>query len=320
MEIPESENIPYGYIYITTNLINGKQYLGQHRSQVYDPLYKGSGKILKNAINKYGKENFYTEVLEWCYSDNELSEREKYWIEYFNAVEDKNWYNLIPGGGGVQLFGESNPMYGKHHTNETKEKISNALKGLMAGENNPMYGVHLEVSEETRKKISESNKGLLIGDKNPMYGKPSPMQGKQQSAEARLKNSLAHIGTHPNIPPETKERLSKLKSERMRGENNPQFGKKGELSPNYGRHPSQETKEKLSQANKGKQTGFNNPSCKPIYDTNSEIVFSCIREVSEYFNLTYAQARYKIDHEIPIDFNNHVYVLTRSPERRWLPT
>lgn len=44
----------YGYIYITTNLTNNKKYIGKHASSKFDENYKGSGKRLWNAINKYG--------------------------------------------------------------------------------------------------------------------------------------------------------------------------------------------------------------------------------------------------------------------------
>lgn len=128
----------------------------------------------------------------------------------------------------------------------------------------------------------------------------------------KKKNSLAHIGKHPNIPPETQKRLSELRSKRMMGENNPNFGKKGELSHSYGKHPSEDTLRKMSESQKGKKMGAENPASKPIYDINSNIVFSCVREVSEYFGLTYAQARKRVDKEIPIDFNGHIYILTKD--------
>lgn len=225
----DTDKTPYGYIYLTKNLINGKKYIGQHTSEYFDKSYKDSGKILKQAIDKYGKDNFSVEVLEWCYSRDELAEKEKYWIAFFDAVNNDDYYNILKGGYGVQLFGEDNPMYGKHHKEETKKIISESLKGLMAGDKNPMYGVHLVVTDETRKKMSESHRGLLVGDKNPMYGKPAWNRGIPQSEEAKRKNSLAHIGKHPNISPETQKRLSDLRSKRMTGEGNPQFGKKGRV-------------------------------------------------------------------------------------------
>lgn len=80
------------------------------------------------------------------------------------------------------ISGENNPMYGKHHTEETKRKLSEAHKGKYTGENNPMYGKHRsnevkeklrkankgkKISEETKKKMSKANKG----DKHPQAKK-----------------------------------------------------------------------------------------------------------------------------------------------------
>ena len=54
----------FGYIYLTTNLVNGRKYIGKRISPVFDIKYNGSGTLLKKAINKYGKENFKTEIIE----------------------------------------------------------------------------------------------------------------------------------------------------------------------------------------------------------------------------------------------------------------
>lgn len=54
----------FGYIYETTNLINGKKYIGKHISSIFDVNYLGSGTHLKNVINKYGKENFEVRLIE----------------------------------------------------------------------------------------------------------------------------------------------------------------------------------------------------------------------------------------------------------------
>lgn len=66
----------YGYIYITTNLINNRVYIGQHKGDKFDPKYIGSGKILNQAVAKYGKENFKTEILFFCESKESLNSKE----------------------------------------------------------------------------------------------------------------------------------------------------------------------------------------------------------------------------------------------------
>lgn len=56
--------------------------------------------------------------------------------------------------------GENNPFYGKHHTDEAKERMSKAL----SGENHPNYGKHL--SEEHKKKLSEAKKNMSDETRN----------------------------------------------------------------------------------------------------------------------------------------------------------
>ena len=70
--------------------------------------------------------------------------------------------------------GENNPMYGKHHTDEAKERMSKAL----SGENHPNYGKHL--SKEQKKKMSEVHKG----EKNPNYGKHFSEEHKNKLSTA----------------------------------------------------------------------------------------------------------------------------------------
>lgn len=74
-------------IYKTTNLVNGKIYVGQHYTSA-DDGYLGSGNILIQSIKKYGKENFIREILEHCNLDN-VNEREIYWITLLNAMNRK---------------------------------------------------------------------------------------------------------------------------------------------------------------------------------------------------------------------------------------
>lgn len=104
-----------GYIYKTTNLINGKIYIGQHLSEKFvGSKYLGSGIILRKAIGKYGKENFKVELLVECNTQDELDYWEQYYINYENSMDKSIGYNITKGG-----FGGSAKM-----SSETKKKIS----------------------------------------------------------------------------------------------------------------------------------------------------------------------------------------------------
>jgi hypothetical protein len=89
---------PYGFIYITTNLVNGKRYIGQKKFDKNWKNYLGSGHHLMKAIKKYGKNNFIRNIIDLAYSIEELNEKEKQWIENYNAVESGDYYNKIEGG------------------------------------------------------------------------------------------------------------------------------------------------------------------------------------------------------------------------------
>ena len=64
----------YGFVYITTNLINNKKYIGKRkiRNVKSDSTYLGSGKDLKKDIELYGAENFKRDILEYCVNEDDL--------------------------------------------------------------------------------------------------------------------------------------------------------------------------------------------------------------------------------------------------------
>jgi len=88
-------------VYMTTNLLNGKKYIGSDSKN--NPNYLGSGIGIRRAIKKYGKDNFKKEILEQCKDQKHLREREIYWVRKFNADKSKEFYNISHGGqGGVK--------------------------------------------------------------------------------------------------------------------------------------------------------------------------------------------------------------------------
>lgn len=197
------------YIYLIVNKVNGKTYVGQRKSskEWYEDKYMGSGKLLGLAKKKYGIENFEKFLIQHCYSKEETDKAEKFWIAEYRR-RGKAEYNLANGGVG----GNGKANKGKHHSDETKRKMSETRKGKPS----PLKGKH--ISEAHKRKISEYLKG-----------KPSRTKGKHFSEESKKRMSEAHKG-HV-FSEETKRKISEAKK---------------------GKHLSEETKRKKSEAMKGK--------------------------------------------------------------------
>ncbi len=166
-------NEPYGFIYITTNLKNGKKYLGQKKFDNRWKSYLGSGKALKAAVDKYGKDNFTRDIIKICYTAEELNKAERDLSIEYNVVESKEWYNEVYGGGSMSGYKVSEKSkrknalshIGKRPTEEVRQKLSAAQKERFANsQNHPLRGK--TVSMETRQKMSKSRKGLFIGAKS----------------------------------------------------------------------------------------------------------------------------------------------------------
>lgn len=160
---------PYGFIYITTNMVNGKRYLGQKKFDAYWKSYLGSGTIFKRAIKKYGKENFSRNIVHICYSEEELNKAEYDFTIFLNVVENPNWYNLKEGG--------PNGTYGE----ETRRKISENHADV-SGEKHPFYGKHL--TEEHKKRLADGRREKCSGENNPWYGKQLPEDIKNKISKA----------------------------------------------------------------------------------------------------------------------------------------
>ena len=167
-----------GVIYLRTNKINGKKYVGQAtnlkvRQYSWNCLLsRYGGKAINNARAKYGIDAFDFEILKEC-KDEELNYWEKYYIEKLNT-KVPNGYNMTDGGDGVKgchISEEhkkkiSTKLKGKHLSEEHKKKIGKANKGKKRSEE---YKNNLSVlyrgrsfTEETRKKMSEKAKGRKV--------------------------------------------------------------------------------------------------------------------------------------------------------------
>lgn len=138
----------YYTIYKTTNRINGKFYIGKHQTTNPYDNYLGSGRGIRYAIKKYGKENFVKEVLHIFETEDEMNLKEKE-ILTDEFVSSKLNYNKGVGGEGGPQF------RGKKHSEETKNRIREKMEGS-------------KLSEEAKYKISENNKKRKLSEETRM--------------------------------------------------------------------------------------------------------------------------------------------------------
>lgn len=214
----------YFFIYLTTNLINNKQYVGFHSTNNINDGYLGSGKILRKSIKKYGQKNFKREILEFCNSEN-WQDKEIKWIFKLNTLQPIG-YNITEGGQG---------SLGRKLSKESIKKISESKKGQLRGislsedhkEKIKNSNINKKRSPETCKRIGESKKGNIWN------------VGRIHSDETKINMSINHAD--------------------FSGSKNPMFGKKRieVLSEKYGEEKAKKMEEdrkiKLSKKLKGKK-------------------------------------------------------------------
>jgi hypothetical protein len=174
----------YYYIYKTTNLINGKYYIGMHTTDNLNDGYVGSGKRLWYSINKYGKENFKCEILEMLSDRTSLKEREKELVNE-ELLKDFMCMNLKTGGVGGFVDKEHAKKFYLAGANGHKEKMKNdydyrnkILKTLLDNlkrnheEGKIKYDTFTgkKHSEETKRLIGIKNSISQKGEKNSQFG------------------------------------------------------------------------------------------------------------------------------------------------------
>jgi group I intron endonuclease len=237
-------NTPYGLIYKTTNLINGKIYIGKtvKIDKYRSGKYYGSGIYLNRAIKQTGIMNFKTEIV--CYTQNkqELNELE---IKYITKYQSYNplGYNISKGGDG----GDTTAFM----SNENKEIKSVKLSVSKKGNVNMKDKKH---SIETKNKIASKNKG----NKN--------MLGKSMTAETKNKISSTLKGkklTQSHI-----NNLSKAMSDKFKNEIHPRLGKKHTMETidklkkiNTGKILSLQTRKKMSESRIGRDFIYKPSQC-----------------------------------------------------------
>lgn len=130
------------YLYKITNKVNHKIYIGVHESSDINDNYFGSGKQIKSAIKKYGKENFIKEILEYFSCKEEMYKKESLIVNE-EFVSRSDTYNMSVGGFGASISKNRKPFTGKH-TEKTLEKMKRSATGKYH-------------SEESKRKMSENS-------------------------------------------------------------------------------------------------------------------------------------------------------------------
>ena len=167
-------------IYKITNKINGRYYIGRHRTNNVNDSYMGSGKAITNAIKKYGTENFTKEIIAESWNETDLWELEKL-IVNDKIVKDPKSYNMAYGG--------------KHYLHELKTYDYNSFIShqKMAGLKGGLLCYNTKSDKEKLEWHSKGGKSAALARKekgiHPFYnGIASSLGGKAITGMIELWN------------------------------------------------------------------------------------------------------------------------------------
>jgi hypothetical protein len=154
-------------VYKTTNLINGKIYVGLHVTEDLNDDYLGSGRQIRDAIKKYGKENFKREYIKICETPEEMYNLE---AEIVNEdfVKRLDTYNMKTGGTGSWYHINSNPE-------EKKKSSSRGGKKQAQNPDNPFY------NKEWQKNFNSMNNPEIVRTIGAKANTPEAIAKKKET-------------------------------------------------------------------------------------------------------------------------------------------
>ena len=269
----ECQTVPLFAVYVIWCRCTNQFYVGVTRQKVAKRIRqhkKDKEQFIDKEIKKVGWEgNWDWWTVEENVPSTLITEREQYWVSFFNSVFP-NGYNKTRGGVGETIVSEDTRKQmreshlGKKLAPFTDEHRANLSKAL-SGENHPNYGKParnrgVPCPEEVKDKIRKKKTGVkrpdqserMKGENNPNFGKPMPEETKEKLRAKALERDMSgennpHYGKH-----HTDEAKAAI-SAKMSGENNPMYGK----SPaNKGVPHTDEEKAKISAAVSGEKNGF----------------------------------------------------------------
>jgi group I intron endonuclease len=210
---------PYGEVYIIVNQVNNKVYIGQTIRTLHERWLahcrraKAGGTncaYFYNAIRKYGEGSFKAYRINVAFSKEELDTLEVSYIEKFKACDPEYGYNSTLGGGGVvaneatrQKFkeankGERNPMFGKHCSEQTRQRMSASQRGH-------------SVPESTRKAVAESNRRRAGKPQAPHKSGWKHSDTSKQKMREALKGRTSAWNKGKKMPEGFGEKIAKAK-------------------------------------------------------------------------------------------------------------
>lgn len=148
----------YGFIYIITNTINNKKYIGRKKYTAGWEKYMGSSKLLRADIKTYGVDSFKREILEECADKDTLSAREIFWQQQYNVKKSPEFYNIVIANHG---FDTSDAKF--TYSDEQKmciwpeERRQLSRQRWLDKSNNPNYKEHVRSQRSKRMKEAANN-------------------------------------------------------------------------------------------------------------------------------------------------------------------
>ncbi len=255
------------YLYKITDALNNKVYIGQSNKEIerwrqhkYYSRLENPVQYISRAIKKYGVKNFIYEVIAMCQLQEDANWTETELIKQYDSQNKDKGYNIAPGGDHVWNAGlpaVEQPMYGKHHTEESKAQISKSNMGKIMPPHTEEWKNNMSeimtgriLTKEWKDKIGKSRTGIKHTEKSKKQMSISA-KDKIITPETRVKMSESHLGKPKSA--ETKSRISVSRKGIFIGEkhsrakltwvivneirgaykNNPNLSKK-ELSKKYG--------------------------------------------------------------------------------------
>lgn len=180
----------YYTVYKITNKINGKIYIGKHKTDDLDDGYFGSGKVLKRAIKKYGIENFIKEYIQIFDNEEDMNLLESKLVSP-TFVANSSTYNLKLGGtGGFDYINGNDLNIYENHSETAKLNIKMArVKLIHEFESNTEFQTKMsEINSNKMKKYLQTNSPPFLGKKHSEYTKKT-IGYKNSQSQRGAKNS-----------------------------------------------------------------------------------------------------------------------------------